>query len=175
MGFELETDRLILRQFDEKDAYAAAYNSRQPKVAAEMSDMILADEQAGLKWIRWINRNRSTEIPWLVLAVEQKEIRKCIGLIGIIPQPKIQGELEILFSIEDNSQGQGYATEAANRLVGWFFSVHPDKHLSAIVKKRNLASQRVVEKTGFTFIEERKIYYDGEPTRFKYYTFWCIK
>lgn len=170
MGLALETARLTIKQFDEKDAATAAYNSRQPRVAEEMSDMILTDEKAGLEWINWINHQYSVGIPWLVLSIKEKQMQKCIGLIGIIPQPKIQGELEILFSIEDGSQGQGYATEAAQKLIEWFLTAHPDKSLSAIVKRKNLASQKVVENVGFTFVEEREIVYDGTLTLFKYYT-----
>ncbi|MCL2634009.1 MAG: GNAT family N-acetyltransferase [Oscillospiraceae bacterium] len=168
----IETERLILKPFEEKDAYIAAYNSRQPSVADAMSDMVLADEKAGLEWINWINSMASVELPWQVLSIELKSENKCIGLIGIIPQPKIQGEVEILFSISDDYQGNGYATEAAQEMIKWFFSTRECKstYLCAIVKTDNIPSQKVTEKLGFEFIENREIDYDNKPTQFKYYT-----
>lgn len=66
----LQTNRLTLRPFNKKDAYVAAYNSRQPSVAASMSDMVLLDEAAGLAWINWINKKSSVKTPWQILAVE---------------------------------------------------------------------------------------------------------
>jgi RimJ/RimL family protein N-acetyltransferase len=68
----LETKRLTLKPFEEKDAYIAAYNSRQPSIANAMSDMILADEKAGLKWINWINSMASIKTPWQVLSIKLK-------------------------------------------------------------------------------------------------------
>ncbi|MCL2577348.1 MAG: GNAT family N-acetyltransferase [Defluviitaleaceae bacterium] len=165
----LETKRLTLKPFEEKDAYIAAYNSRQPSIAKAMSDMVLADEKAGLEWINWINVMASIEKPWQVLSIELKSENKCIGIMGIIPQPKIQSEFEILFSISDEYQGRGYATEAAQEMIKWFFSSRTNVYLCAIVKTDNIPSQKVIENLGFEFIENREIDYDNKPTWFKYY------
>lgn len=165
----LETERLILRAFKPEDAYSASYNSRRPRVAAEMSDMILADEIAGLNWINWINSMSNVEEPWQILAIETKSNNKCIGLVGVVPQKKIFGEIEILYEIADEYQNNGFATEAAKELIKWFFEVRDDMYLCAIVKVNNIASQRVIEKIGFVFIEEREINYDKKATMFRYY------
>jgi len=167
----LQTERLTLKPFEEKDAYIAAYNSRQPSVADSMSDMVLADEKAGLDWINWLNSMANIESPWQVIAIELKSESKCIGLMGVIPQPKIQGEVEILFSISDEYQGNGYATEAAQEMIKWFFNSRDcdSAYLCAIVKTDNIPSQKVTEKLGFEFIENREIDYDGKLTWFKYY------
>ena len=167
----LETQRLTLKPFEEKDAFIAAYNSRQPSVADAMSDMVLADEKAGLEWINWINSMASVETPWQVLSVELKSENKCIGLMGVIPQQKIQGEVEILFSISDEYQGNGYATEAAQEMIKWFFNTRDcnTAYLCAIVKTDNIPSQKVTEKLGFEFVENREIDYDNKQTWFKYY------
>ena len=165
----LETERLVLRTFKSDDAYSASYNSRRPHVAAEMSDMILADEAAGREWINWINSISNLEEPWQVLAIETKSNNKCIGLVGVIPQKKINGEIEILYEIADEYQKNGFATEAATALIKWFFETRDNKYLCAIVKVNNIASQRVIEKIGFDYIEEREIEYDKKATMFRYY------
>ncbi len=134
-----------------------------------MSDMILEDETAALKWIHWINSISNEEDPWQVLAIEMKSNRQCIGIVGVIPQKKIGGEIEILYEIADEYQNNGYATEAAKRLTEWFFKTRRDQYLCAIVKVSNPSSQKVVEKIGFHFIEEREIIYDNKVTMFKYY------
>ncbi|MCL2081420.1 MAG: GNAT family N-acetyltransferase [Oscillospiraceae bacterium] len=165
----LKTKRLNIRPFTVKDAYAAAYNSRQPSIAEHMSDMVLADEKAGLEWINWIDSRANLQEPFQILAIETQDEKKCIGIIGVVPQPKIQGEVEILFSVADEFQGNGYATEAAAEMIKWFFSLKKDLYLCAIAKVNNAPSQKVVEKCGFSFIEEREILYDGKMTQFKYY------
>jgi len=169
MSLTMETSRLVLRPFTENDASVASLNSRQPRVSEEMSDMVLLDEEAGLKWINWINKKANLDEPWQVLAIELKDEKLCIGLIGVIPQPKIHGEVEILFAISDCYQNSGYATEASRKLVEWFFSIKEDSYLCAIVKTRNIPSQRVVEKLGFDYVEDREIVYAGKSTMFKYY------
>lgn len=165
----LETERLILRTLRQEDAHAVSYNSRRPSIAAEMSDMILLDEEAGHNWIIWINSISNEEEPWQVLAIERKSDNRCIGLVGIIPQKKIGGEIEILYEIADEYQNNGFATEAARELTRWFFETRDDKYLCAIVKINNLASQQVIQKIGFEYVEEREIEYDKKPTMFKYY------
>lgn len=165
----LETERLILRPFKISEADVVAYNSRQPNVAEHMSDMILADEKAGLEWINWINSMCNVETPFQILAIELKTEQKCIGIMGIAPQSKIQGEFEILFSIADKYQCNGYATEAAKKMIKWFLEIKKGAYLCAIVKVNNLPSQKVIDKSGFIFIEEREILYDSKMTQFKYY------
>ena len=165
----LKTTRLNIRPFTAEDAYIASHNSRQPSVAEQMSDMVLTDEKAGLDWINWINSRANLDEPFQILAIQTKAEKKCIGIIGVVPQPKIQGEVEILFSIADEFQGNGYATEAALEIIKWFFGLKKDLYLCAIAKVNNIASQKVVEKCGFSFVEEREILYDDKMTMFKYY------
>lgn len=166
---KLETERLILRTLKVEDAYSVSYNSRRPRVAAEMSDMILADETAGREWINWINSISNVEEPWQVLAIERKSDNKCIGLVGVIPQKKINGEIEILYEIADEYQKNGYATESATALIKWFFDTRNNKYLCAIIKVNNIASHRVIDKIGFDYIEDREIEYDNKSTMFRYY------
>lgn len=166
---ELITERLLLRSFVKTDARSVAYNSRSPEVAKEMPDMVLKDEAAGLEWINWINGLANDGEPWQVLAIVRKNDLVCIGIVGVIPQKKIDGEIEILYSIADEYQKNGYATEAAGALVNWFFETRTHWYICAIVKTNNIASQKVIEKLGFEFIRNREISYDNVPTMFKYY------
>lgn len=171
MGYmiHLETERLTIREFEEADAKVASYNSSRPTVAKEMSDMVLKTEEEALGWIQWTKSVSNIEDPWQVLAIIRKSDNQCIGLIGMIPQKMINREVEILYAIADEYQGQGYAAEAAGEMIKWFFQSEKREYLSAIVKKNNLPSQNVVKKIGFTFIEEREIEYDHKIYTFLYY------
>ena len=160
MNIKIETSRLLLRPFNGSDAAAASYNSKQPIVAHFMSDMLLATEEAALGWIRWINNEKfDVSVPCVVLAVESKPDKKCIGLIGVAPKRELENEIEILFSITDEYQNQGYITEAGKALIDWAFENTPAKYLVAIVKLDNQVSIRVIEKIGFVYNGERRIDY----------------
>jgi RimJ/RimL family protein N-acetyltransferase/phospholipid N-methyltransferase len=170
MNLPIETSRLILRQFTDSDAAAASYNSKQPSVARNMSDMILNTEDDALKWIHWINNEKfDTSKPFLVLAVILKSSEKCIGLIGVAPKYELDHEIEILFEIADEYQNLGYATEAAKAIIWWAFEKAGQSVLSAIIKPTNKASKCVIEKLGFLYENTRTLPYDGKDTTFEYY------
>lgn len=166
----IETVRLVLRPFMESDAVAVGCNSRQPAAAHFLPDMVLPDEEAALEWIRWINRSKmDVSVPFVALAVELKSGGSCIGMIGVAPKQELENEIEIMFSIADKYQNQGYISEAVTALISWVFENTPAEYLVAIVKLDNPASVRVIEKTGFRYSGERRIEYDGVMTDFHYY------
>lgn len=60
-----------------------------------------------------------------------------------------QGTAEIGYSVLPQYQGHGYATEMVDRLAEWALS-HPSVvQVAAEIPSENLASRRVLEKTGF--------------------------
>jgi len=176
MSIKIETARLILRQFTGNDAADVSYNSKQPTVAHFMSDMILENEQKALEWIHWINNDKfNVAIPCIVIAVELKAEKKCIGLIGVAPKHELDNEIEILFEIADEYQNNGYITEAGEALAKWTFDNTPINYLVAIVKHDNPASVRVIQKLGFIYQGEKRIDYDGQITDFHYYRLYNSK
>lgn len=175
MEIRLETTHLILRPFAESDAKAVSYNSRQPIVAHFMSDMVMETEEAALGWIHWINNEKfNVDVPCVVLAVELKSDHKCIGLIGVAPKQELNNEIEILFEIADEYQNNGYATEASKAMIWWAFEHLGQDMLSAIVKPKNKASRRVIEKLGFIYGDTRVLPYDGADCTFDYFRLYHI-
>lgn len=169
-NIQIETERLLLRFFRESDAKQAGENSRKPKVAHFMSDMVLKTEEDALNWIRWINNEKiDPSIPFVILAVELKGSQQCIGLIGIGPKVELNNEVEILFAVADEYQSRGYITEAGSALIRWAFQKTSVTTLVAIAKPDNTASNRVIEKLGFLYAGEREIDYDGSRINFQYY------
>jgi RimJ/RimL family protein N-acetyltransferase/phospholipid N-methyltransferase len=165
----IETERLVLRPFIESDAQAACHNSKQPIVAHFMADMVLDTIEDARKWISWLGTKCNTHEPCLVLAIERKTDHAVVGLVGVAPKKEISGEIEILFSISDEYQNQGYATEAAKAIIWWAFEQAGQDMLSAIVKPENKASLRVIEKLGFVYGDTRVLPYDGKDCEFGYF------
>jgi len=165
----IETPHLIIRNFLPSDAKDVSYYSQQPKVAYWLSDMILDSESEALSWINWINGRYNLEDPNIVLAIELKEKKICIGVVGVAPKAEINNEIEILFAVSDEYQGRGYATEGAKALIDWVFKNINIESISAIVKPENIASKKVIENLGYQYIDTQVLPYDGQMCSFNYY------
>ena len=141
---ELETDRLLLRQWQEKDfeAYAAFF----------------ADEEMA----RYVGGKSSREHAWRRLAtvighwtlrgygywaVEEKETGKFVGGTGLWFSDGWP-ELELGYYITREMQGKGYATEAALQARNYAFEVVKAHTLVSYINPENEPSKRVAEKLG---------------------------
>jgi RimJ/RimL family protein N-acetyltransferase len=58
--------------------------------------------------------------------------------------------LEIAYALLPSERGKGYGTEATQLMVDYLFLSMSVSRVQAMVSIRNKASQRIVEKTGFT-------------------------
>ena len=68
--------------------------------------------------------------------------------IGFISAPEPDGSAEIGYGLAESAQGRGYATEALDAVAAWA-SDQGLGVLVALTAADNLASQRVLERTGF--------------------------
>ena len=165
----IETSRLLIRPYRQEDAKDVAFYSQQPVMAHWMSDMVLRSELEALSWINWINSRLNMSEPFIILAIEHKTDKKCIGIVGVHPKEELDNEIEIIYGVSDEFQGRGYATEASGGLIKWIFNNIELYSLSGIVKPENFASGAVIRKLGFDFIESMTLPYDGAPCKFDYY------
>jgi ribosomal-protein-alanine N-acetyltransferase len=72
-----------------------------------------------------------------------------VGICGFKGRPDQTGSVEIGYSILNEHQRKGFATEAVLRLVGWAFSHHNVVEVSAETLPHLKQSIRVLEKNGF--------------------------
>lgn len=77
-----------------------------------------------------------------------------IGTIGFFGPPDEQGEVTIGYGLVPGARGFGYATEAVGRLVEFCRSQAGVRAVLADTATDNVASQRVLAKTGFEFVRE---------------------
>ncbi len=83
-----------------------------------------------------------------------------LAALGIEPQ------VEVGYRLRPAQWGHGYATEAARRLVEHGFEQLALGTIAAIVNVENAASNRVIQKLGFT----HQRVYEGSNQRINYYT-----
>jgi ribosomal-protein-alanine N-acetyltransferase len=82
--------------------------------------------------------------------IEKKDGTK-IGLINHFTQYLGLGELlEIGYMVAPNERGKGCCTEAVQLMVDYLFLSKDINRVQALISTKNKASERVLEKTGFT-------------------------
>jgi ribosomal-protein-alanine N-acetyltransferase len=86
---------------------------------------------------------------WGVLLEGKDEI---IGWAGLQYLPELE-ETEVGFLLDRPFWGRGYATESALASLRFGFERFNLDHIIALVHPENLASQRVVEKCGLTYVD----------------------
>ena len=171
MNINIETDRLILRQFEESDAKALHSICNQQYILKWMPDWKGSVEtiKERIQWFKRQYSNANKDTGRLVLAVELKDKEELIGMVGIGNKEEVDNEIEIAYFISKDFCDNGYISEAAKAMSQWVFAKLGLEYLIAIVEIDNFPSQRIVEKCEFTKLETKMILNSGETEEKPFY------
>jgi ribosomal-protein-alanine N-acetyltransferase len=148
----LETDRLLLREYVEEDAEAFFKLNTDPDVLRFVPDKPLLNvEQARQILIdhpiadyRKYGFGRGACI--------LKSTGEQIGFAGLKYLEEL-GEVDVAYRLLPKYWGQGLATETALASVRYGFADLDLKRIIGLVMPANVASVRVLEKTGLRYVE----------------------
>jgi len=146
---QLESERLIVREFKEEDIDELALILGDPEVMKYSLKGPLSKEET-LDYLRQRMLKSYEEHGYGLWALVSKETNRVIGLAGPINQI-IDGEeyVEIGYRITRSEWGKGFATEAVECIRDFAFThLHLDKVI-AIIDPSNTQSIRVAEKAGY--------------------------
>ncbi|PYL09681.1 MAG: N-acetyltransferase [Verrucomicrobia bacterium] len=152
MKMILETDRLLLREYVEDDAEALFRLNSDPDVLRFVPDKRLLNiEQARQMLIdhpiadyRKHGFGRGACI--------LKSTGEQIGFAGLKYLEEL-GEVDVAYRLMPTHWGQGLATEAALASVRFGFADLGLKRIIGLVMPENVASVRVLKKTGLRYVE----------------------
>ena len=157
---QLETDRLLLRGWERKDAHALYEYAKNPNVGPA----------AGWKPHESVRESRTiidqlfrTNTTW---AIVHKATGRIIGSIGLEPD-KLRTNIrsrELGYSLSEDYWGEGIMTEAAQRIISYAFDEMSLIILMIRTSTTNRRSQRVIEKCGFKYegtLRQAYKIYDG--------------
>jgi RimJ/RimL family protein N-acetyltransferase len=99
---------------------------------------------------------------WAVISRPGEEV---IGWCGLEYLPETE-ETEVAYLLSREYWGRGYATEAADAAILFGFTSTPLTEIIGLAHPDNIASRRVLEKCGLTYID-RKIYFLMELCRYR--------
>lgn len=154
----IETQRLILREFQQEDTQELSFILANPKVMKFSPTGILSLIQTQEKVDSFISSYEKYGFgKW---AVVLKEGRELIGYCGIAVE-KIDGkdEREIGYRFDSKFWGKGLATEAALAALHYGFAKFKFPYILGIVERSNAASVRVLEKLAMKY--ERETIFHG--------------
>lgn len=147
---ELETKRLLLRQWRDEDAPRLYELARAPEIGLP----------AG--WPPHTSVEHSLEVLHTALAGEDvfavvlKETGEVIGSIGMCQDDVSAPEYEIGYWVGRAYWGHGYIPEAVEALLARCFTVLDQRRVWCAHYEGNAKSKRVIEKCGFTFQFSRR-------------------
>ena len=153
----LETNRLILRQFDERDIDVVYDMRRDPEVMR-----FIRRPQSRAETINWLKliSSRWTDERIGFCAVIERSSNKFIGWCGLW-RLKETGEIEVGYAVVKEFRGNGFAAEAAGRCLRYGFEELKVERIVSVARPENTASRRVMEKLGMRYDYTGEFY--GRP------------
>ena len=147
---ELHSRRLSLRQYtkDDKEALIQLLNDKEVSRWTERIPFPYTEKHA--EW--WINHKSENNY---VYAIIRKEINQLIGGTNITRKG------EIGCWIGRRYWNQGFATETIGRIKNFGFEELKLEKVWAATRKENKTAFRLMEKTGFTRVNDRPYHVEG--------------
>lgn len=144
-NIQLETDRLLLRQWRESDFEPYAEICADPDVMRFLGGKAFTRTEAWRHMAFIIGH-------WQLLgfghfAVEEKATGKFAGRIGFL-EPEGWPAFEIGWTLGRQFWGKGYATEGARCALEYAFAELDQDHVISLIHPENRSSIRVAERLG---------------------------
>lgn len=152
MPFRLETPRLVLRSFEERDIQPFSLYRSDPEVAKYQGwETPFTLEQAAQFVAEMKSRTLGDGSQWHQLAIELKSTGELIGDCAFYRLGENLAQAEIGYTLARPFQGQGYASEAVARLLAYLFEALGLHRVRANTDPDNLASIRLLNRLGMRF------------------------
>lgn len=155
----LETERLYLREMDQRD-YEALCKILQDDETMYAYEGAFSNEEVQ----EWLDRQISRYRKWGfgLWAVVLKETDEMIGQSGLTMQPwKDREVLEIGYLFNRMHWHMGYAAEAAKACKEYAFEILKAEEVCSIIRDTNTASQRVAQRIGMCVKDSWTKHYRG--------------
>lgn len=152
----LGSARLRLRPFVAADAEQFRHQAGVEEVVKQtLNFRAPLDHAAALEWIAGGARDLAAGTGY-TFAIERRACPGLVGAIGLMLQSAADTQAELGYWIARSYWGNGFATEAARRVIAFGFSDLGLDLIWACLFAENQASRRVLEKAGLGYTETRR-------------------
>ena len=154
----IETEQLVIRDFAYKDAkqlYKIVWQKDVVRFMRDWSENSPAPESFR-EYIEWHQKQKdSTDVyENKRYAIALKNTDMLIGSVGMGLEDTVN-EVEMAYFLDEEHQGNGYATEALKALFDWCMKVSDLPYLILTIDCANEKSCKVAERAGFELFEKR--------------------
>ena len=154
MKMYFETEHVLVRKLELEDAARLFENHAEAKVKKWFPNESYADVSEAEDAIRFFGDCVEKDHLPFVLAVQLKETGELIGDTGVSEVEGQPNAVEIGYQICEKYSGRGLATEVLNAMTAFSFAKFNATISYGRVVHGNAASARVLEKAGYTFVNE---------------------
>lgn len=159
MFTSVQTDRLLLRPFRTQDLDALLARRNDPRVAIYQDwELPYTREQAEALSASVGAMSGPEDGVWWMLTVADFADSVVLGDL-VVHMTNQMRTAEIGYSFGREHWGSGFAVEAVDALLGYLFSEFALTRIEAMLHPDNLASELVLERTGFLFEGHKKLSY----------------
>jgi len=145
----IETERLLLDCITDEDVNEVFELRSNPETMKYIPRPLVKDNDGALEHIKMIvdKINSNEGINW---GIRLKDNPKLLGIIGFYRLQPENYRAEIGYMILPEFHGKGIVPEAVNRLIKYGFEDLKLHSIEAVIAPENHASERVLQKCGFT-------------------------
>jgi RimJ/RimL family protein N-acetyltransferase len=145
----LQTPRLIIRQFELRDAHYILAQTNQPPFIRYIANKNIKTEDAARQYL--VNGPIASydQFGFGLYAVELQSSGSVIGMCGLVKREQL-AHPDLGFALLEQHFNQGYITEAADHILGFECRHHALSKILGVTLPDNIASNLVLEKLQFT-------------------------
>jgi RimJ/RimL family protein N-acetyltransferase len=168
-----ETERLIIRKFDENDFNRFELLLDIPEVTGWQMQKTRPKD-----FLQWqISKYKKMDIinDIVCFGIFDK-FNKILGAVGAGKHDDLN-ETEIFYNLLPSERRNGYATEATKKITEWAIRNYNIPYIIGTTGVENIESQKVLERCGYEYINEQTllVHITNEINKFKYYKYYRRK
>ncbi len=156
-----ETERLYIKPTTENDAKFIYELLNTPKWIKYIGNRDVKSVESAKDYIKEKMIPQFESLGYSNYTLIRKDDNEKIGTCGLYDREGLEG-IDIGFAFLPRYEKKGFAFEASSKIIDIAFSEFGIKTISAITKKDNISSQKLLEKLGLKFTGITKLPNDDE-------------
>jgi len=145
-----ETARLQARRFRATDLAYLTLTDTDPDIVRTTYGRASTREESEQRLERWLREEREAHLGFWIFTLNGENI----GHAGLFRSGRIPGEIELGYALRPSFWHRGYATEMAQAIITRVARTLRLHRLTALTYPDNTTSQRVLDKCGFSPIDD---------------------